>query len=147
MSDSYDRLIEFQQENINNANKKIELFDKYKEDYIELKKLIDCLKDTTKKAYNIPIAGSSLALMPGHIIHTNEILVLLGDNYFTLRSSKQACEIIDRRIGNIDQTLARTKEARKKSEDWLNATLDRKQEKEDFVEIIETFDPSLKLKQ
>ena len=38
------------------------------------------------------------AFMPGQLIHTNEILVLLGDNWFAERSAKQACEIINRRI-------------------------------------------------
>ena len=39
-----------------------------------------------------------LAFMPGKIVHTNEILVLLGDNWFVERSAKQATEIIGRRI-------------------------------------------------
>ena len=34
--------------------------------------------------------------MPGKIVHTNEILVLLGDNWFAERSAKQAIEIIGR---------------------------------------------------
>ena len=36
--------------------------------------------------------------MPGQLIHTNEILVLLGDNWFAERSAKQAGEIVERRI-------------------------------------------------
>ena len=36
--------------------------------------------------------------MPGQLIHTNEILVLLGDNWFAEMSAKQACEVIDRRL-------------------------------------------------
>ena len=36
--------------------------------------------------------------MPGQLIHTNEIQVLLGDNWFVDRSAKQAAEIIDRRV-------------------------------------------------
>ena len=35
--------------------------------------------------------------MPGQLYHTNEILVLLGDNWFTTRTAKQAYEIIERR--------------------------------------------------
>ena len=35
--------------------------------------------------------------MPGQLYHTNEILVLLGDNWFTKRSVKQALEIAERR--------------------------------------------------
>jgi len=43
--------------------------------------------------------------MPGKIVHTNEILVLLGDNWCVEKSAKQACELIDRRMSNIDHHL------------------------------------------
>jgi len=36
--------------------------------------------------------------MPGYLVHTNEILVLLGDNWFCERSAKQASEIAQRRV-------------------------------------------------
>ena len=39
-----------------------------------------------------------LAFMPGRLIHTNEILVLLGDNWFAERSAKEAVEIVKRRV-------------------------------------------------
>ena len=38
------------------------------------------------------------AFMPGQLVHTNEILVLLGDNWFVDRSAKQAGEIVQRRV-------------------------------------------------
>jgi unconventional prefoldin RPB5 interactor 1 len=38
------------------------------------------------------------AFFPGQLKHTNEILVLLGDNWFAERSAKQAVEIVDRRL-------------------------------------------------
>lgn len=39
-----------------------------------------------------------LAFFPGKVKHTNEILVLLGENWFVERSAKQAREIVQRRI-------------------------------------------------
>ena len=36
--------------------------------------------------------------MPGELIHTNEIMVLLGDNWFAERSATQAMEIAKRRL-------------------------------------------------
>lgn len=36
--------------------------------------------------------------MPGQLTHTNEILVLLGDNYFAERSVKQSLGVVDRRL-------------------------------------------------
>lgn len=36
--------------------------------------------------------------MPGQLIHTNEILVLLGDNWFAETSARQAQDIVARRV-------------------------------------------------
>ncbi len=36
--------------------------------------------------------------MPGKLVHTNEVLVMLGDNWFVDRSAVQAAEIVDRRM-------------------------------------------------
>jgi unconventional prefoldin RPB5 interactor 1 len=43
--------------------------------------------------------------MPGKLIHTNEILVLLGDNWFVEKSAKQSVELIDRRLNQVDSYL------------------------------------------
>lgn len=48
---------------------------------------------------------SRVGFMPGRLVNTNEILVLLGDNWFVEKSAKQACELIDRRIANLDKFL------------------------------------------
>ncbi len=52
--------------------------------------------------YDVMVPISTKAFMPGKLVSTNEILVLLGDNWFVERSAKQAAEIIDRRIASID---------------------------------------------
>lgn len=36
--------------------------------------------------------------MPGHLYHTNEVLVLLGDNWFVERSTYQGHDIVERRL-------------------------------------------------
>lgn len=132
------RLIEKQEEELKLTQEKVELWSKYKQDYIELRKLINSMQDKVKHPHRIPLAGTQLAFLPGHIIHTNELTVLLGDNIFALRSTKQATQIIDRRLENVSEMLKNTQEARKKTEDWLKVTRDHKQDKEQFVEIIET---------
>lgn len=43
-----------------------------------------------------------MAFMPGQAVHTNEVFVLLGENYFVERSAKQAREIIERRLSGTD---------------------------------------------
>lgn len=35
--------------------------------------------------------------MPGKLYQTNEVMVLLGDNWFTKRSVKQALQVAERR--------------------------------------------------
>ncbi|RCI06426.1 uri1, prefoldin-like chaperone, partial [Rhizopus stolonifer] len=67
----------------------------YKHDYDALEVQLKSLPDTTTKTAMIPIG--KLAFMPGKIIHTNEILVLLGDQYYAERSAKQAVDILQRR--------------------------------------------------
>lgn len=44
----------------------------------------------------VPFGG--FGFMPGQIYHTNEVMVLLGDNWFAKRTVKQAMEMIGRRI-------------------------------------------------
>lgn len=133
-----DRLLEKQEEELEAINGKLELWRQYQSDYKALKKLIDEMKDKVRHPYRIPIAGTPLAFMNGHIIHTNEITVLLGDNYFALRSAKQASEIIDRRLYNVKNSLRKSEDAKKKTEEWLKAAQEHKRDKEEFVEIIET---------
>lgn len=40
-------------------------------------------------------------MMPGELIHTNEVLVLLGDNWFVDMSARNACQLIDRRLQGL----------------------------------------------
>ena len=47
--------------------------------------------------YCSQVPFGSLAFMPGKLVHTNEIMVLLGENWFTERSASQALEIVARR--------------------------------------------------
>ncbi len=48
---------------------------------------------------------SKKAFMPGKLVHTNEILILLGDNWFVEKSAKQACQLIDRRLIGINEHM------------------------------------------
>ncbi|KAM7396422.1 hypothetical protein PAMP_019461 [Pampus punctatissimus] len=42
-----------------------------------------------------------LAFMPGKLVHTNEVTVLLGDNWFAKCSAKQAQKIVDHRMNYV----------------------------------------------
>ncbi|KAJ0069375.1 hypothetical protein NL108_004215, partial [Boleophthalmus pectinirostris] len=46
-----------------------------------------------------------LAFMPGKLVHTNEVTVLLGDNWFAKCSAKQAQGIVDHRMKHVKLEL------------------------------------------
>ncbi|KAI8887435.1 hypothetical protein K501DRAFT_330480 [Backusella circina FSU 941] len=75
----------------------------FKQDYDALEKQLTTLPDTTSQNAMIPLG--KLAFMPGKIIHTNEILVLLGDQYYAERSAKQALGILERRREVVVENL------------------------------------------
>lgn len=49
-----------------------------------------------------------LAFMPGELVHTNEVMVLLGDNYFVETSAHHASEILERRVQVVDDMISKT---------------------------------------
>lgn len=58
----------------------------------------------------------SKAFMPGLLVHTNEVMVLLGDNYFAERSAKQTSDIVRRRLLVIEELIEK---ADKRTKDLL----------------------------
>ncbi|XP_060109958.1 unconventional prefoldin RPB5 interactor 1 isoform X2 [Heteronotia binoei] len=46
-----------------------------------------------------------LAFMPGKLVHTNEITVLLGDNWFAKCSAKQASGLVEHRKKHVRKTM------------------------------------------
>lgn len=61
-----------------------------------------------KTRHDIMVPLGPKAFMPGQIVHTNEVLVLLGENYFVERTAKQASGIIERRLGVINGLISTT---------------------------------------
>ncbi|KAM4103907.1 hypothetical protein ACJW30_06G114100 [Castanea mollissima] len=47
--------------------------------------------------HNIIVPFGKAAFFPGRLIHTNELMVLLGEGYYAERTSKQTVEILKRR--------------------------------------------------
>jgi unconventional prefoldin RPB5 interactor 1 len=125
-----------------NCELKIDNWIKFRNDYKALKERLSTITDRTTHEVMVPIGGSSLAFMPGFIKHTNEILVLLGDNYFVERSAKQAIDIVNRRIAKCQQMIDDLNREKSQIESWLSFSDQFSSEKtnEDLVEIIEEFD-------
>ncbi|CAG8817013.1 11686_t:CDS:2 [Gigaspora margarita] len=76
---------------------------KYENDYNALKTTLEDLSQETEYRTMVPIG--KLAFMPGKLVHTNEILAMLGDNWFAERSTKQAIGIVDRRLEMVRKTI------------------------------------------
>ncbi|KAL0083591.1 hypothetical protein J3Q64DRAFT_1836086 [Phycomyces blakesleeanus] len=73
----------------------------FKEDYDALENQLKTFPDETTRSAMIPMG--KLAFMPGKFIHTNEIMVLLGDQYYVERSAKQAISIVRRRKEAVEE--------------------------------------------
>lgn len=78
------------------VKEKIKQLMKFKQDYVALKTRLETLPD--KVSHDVMVPLNKLAFLPGKVKHTNEILCLLGDNWFVERSAKQAAQIVERRI-------------------------------------------------
>lgn len=80
--------------------------------------------------------------MPGHLYHTNEILILLGDNWFVERSARDAVAIAERRKQQVIKLL---EEEKTQLDDWqkrLEFTSDMEgplKEQDGMVEIREEY--------
>ncbi|GAB1599015.1 unconventional prefoldin RPB5 interactor-like [Argonauta hians] len=97
------RLREEQEQAIRISNDQMHKWNKLKSDYEILSRRLVTLPDKTTHEVMVPIGQK--AFMPGQLVHTNEILVLLGDNWFTERSAKQASNVVKRRIKSIDTQI------------------------------------------
>ncbi|AQK98368.1 Prefoldin chaperone subunit family protein [Zea mays] len=64
-------------------------------DNAALVSLVNRLPDELSHDIMVPFGGA--AFFPGRLIHTNELLVLLGEGYYAERSAKQTTNILHRR--------------------------------------------------
>lgn len=80
-----------------------------------------------------------LAFMPGKLVHTNELLVHLGDNWFVERSAKQSVEIANRKIVKCNELLERLEKNEAQIAEWLKKLDEMKSDRDNLVEIHEEF--------
>jgi unconventional prefoldin RPB5 interactor 1 len=106
-----------------------------RQEYLDLKKKLLSLSDTTRQ--NVMVPQGKVAYFPGELIHTNEILVLLGDNWFVERSGKQSAEIVQRRIKVIEEQLEQLKKEQENLKSYLKYTNSFADKPEDYKEIKE----------
>ncbi|ORX70531.1 hypothetical protein DL89DRAFT_266742 [Linderina pennispora] len=117
-------------------------YTKFKAEYHQLQRTLRELPQETR--YPAMIPAGPLAFFPGSLVHTNEILVLLGDNYFVERSAMQAAMIAKRReefvITKIKETEKEIRQLNKRKNMGVRDELEEAQFNEDgerFVDIKE----------
>jgi len=81
---NYERLKDEQKVYLETCNSRIENWEKYKADYVNLRTRLETLPHQLNYEIMVPI--SKVAFIPGKLVHTNELLILLGDNWFAERS-------------------------------------------------------------
>ena len=131
--DAFKRLLSEQDSYLNEVEQQIKKWSKFQEDYRELETRLKSLPD--RLTYDCTVPFGKLAFIPGRIVHSNEILVLLGENYFVERSCKQAIEIVHRRLANIDENLEKHKKEKELFNQQKSYTKDFLDDKTKFFEI------------
>ncbi|KAJ9079309.1 hypothetical protein DSO57_1036749 [Entomophthora muscae] len=89
--------------NIRLARGQLQTAEKLYEDYDQVHKLLGDLPKQIKHKIMVPFGP--LAFMPGEITHTNELTVLLGENWFADRSASQAQGIMERRQSYLQEQI------------------------------------------
>ncbi|XP_078256575.1 unconventional prefoldin RPB5 interactor 1 isoform X2 [Rhinoraja longicauda] len=122
---------------VSSCKEKIQHWVKVQSDYEALQERLKTLPD--KLCYDVMVPFGPLALMPGQLIHTNEVTVLLGDNWFAKCSAKEAARLVDHRKKHVQEALDDLHKVMNNFESRIRFTDLEKliNEKEDIIEIHE----------
>ena len=101
--EAFDRLLTEQTSYIREVDQQLAKWTQFQTDYQQLNTRLSTLPD--RLTYDCMVPFGKLAFIPGRIVHSNELLVLLGENFFVERSCKQAMDIVNRRLENINENL------------------------------------------
>ncbi|KAM9510292.1 unconventional prefoldin RPB5 interactor-like isoform 2-T2 [Guaruba guarouba] len=88
---------------VTSCQEKIQHWKKVESDYEALQDRLHTLPN--KLSYDIMVPFGPLAFMPGKLVHSNEVTVLLGDNWFSKCSAKQAVELVEHRKKYVRKVL------------------------------------------
>ncbi|XP_053305221.1 unconventional prefoldin RPB5 interactor 1 [Spea bombifrons] len=116
------RLQEEQGRVVSGCQEKIQHWKKVESDYDALQKRLHTLPD--KLSYEVMVPFGPLAFMPGRLVQTNEITVLLGDNWFAKCSAKEASALVDHRKKHVRKALDDLQEVLRNFESRVEFTKD-----------------------
>lgn len=114
------RLQEEQNKVVSGCQEKIQHWKKVESDYDALQERLGSLSD--KLSHDIMVPFGPLAFMPGRLVQTNEVTVLLGDNWFAKCSAKQAMGLVDHRKKHVRKALEDLQEVMKNFESRVEFT-------------------------
>ncbi|XP_053742610.1 unconventional prefoldin RPB5 interactor 1 [Synchiropus splendidus] len=130
------RLREEHEKVVKDCDSRIQHWKKVSGDYEALNDRLSSLPD--KLSYDIMVPFGPLAFMPGKLVHTNEVTVLLGDNWFAQCSAKQAQKIVDHRLNYVKKEVDGLVKTRKNFEARVGMTKDWETDtKDNYVDIRE----------
>ncbi|XP_030645968.1 unconventional prefoldin RPB5 interactor 1 [Chanos chanos] len=133
-----ERLTEEHRQVVKNYQGQIEHWNKVERDYEVLQDRLKTLPD--RLSYDIMVPFGPLAFMPGKLVHTNEVTVLLGDNWFAQCSAKEAQTLVEHRKKHVQKTLDDLHKVVKNFENRVEFTEDLKKltgANGDYVDIRE----------
>ncbi|XP_035274750.1 unconventional prefoldin RPB5 interactor 1 [Anguilla anguilla] len=132
------RLREEHKKVVTGCEEQIQHWKKVEADYSSLQERLGTLPD--RLSYDIMVPFGPLAFMPGKLVHTNEVTVLLGDNWFAKCSAKQAADLAEHRKSHVRKTLDDLSKVVKNFETRAGFTEDLQKlsgDKGDYVDIRE----------
>ncbi|XP_077166891.1 unconventional prefoldin RPB5 interactor 1 [Paroedura picta] len=128
---------------VTSCQEKIQHWKKVESDYEALQERLNTLPD--KLSYDVMVPFGPLAFMPGKLVHTNEITVLLGDNWFAKCSAKQASDLVEHRKKHVRKTVDDLQKVMQNFESRVEFTEDLQKMTDaagDFVDIREVCESS-----
>ncbi|RXN11024.1 unconventional prefoldin RPB5 interactor 1 [Labeo rohita] len=138
MPQGVERLKEEHRKVVKDCRSQIEHWKKVENDYESLQDRLRTLPD--KLSYDIMVPFGPLAFMPGKLVHTNELTVLLGDNWFAKCSAKQANDLVEHRKKHVQNALDDLQKVMKNFQNRADFTDDLEKltgDTGDFVDIRE----------
>jgi len=111
---------------------------KFIDDYEAVKSSLTSLSEKCRHPAMVPFG--KVAFMKGSLVHTNDVLVLLGDNWFVERSTKQTVEILSRRIAALQTQVGKLQTRMEQIKTEMSYARLLLEEDGDTVEIVEPCD-------
>uniref|UniRef100_A0A8C8R731 Protein phosphatase 1 regulatory subunit 19 n=1 Tax=Pelusios castaneus TaxID=367368 RepID=A0A8C8R731_9SAUR len=129
------RLRQEQGKVVTSCQEKIQHWKKVENDYEALQERLNTLPD--KLSYDIMVPFGPLAFMPGRLVRTNEVTVLLGDNWFSKCSAKQAIGLVEHRKKHVRKALDDLQKVMKNFESRIEFTEDLQKMSEAAGDIVD----------